>query len=152
MSVLNGTSGSYSVTVKCSVGGTGVTVGQGSADKLFCDGTNIYSSTPSVSIESIPPGTMFSYAGSTAPNANYALCDGSAVLAHNLRRCHQHLDHLRLQQRGDDLQPARHARALPRASPDGGTGRLNSWTLGQTGGAWARRSRRRNCGSRAHNY
>jgi hypothetical protein len=45
--IWNATSGSYTMQVKTS-GGTGVYVVQGSADNVFCDGTNVYSAGRSV--------------------------------------------------------------------------------------------------------
>lgn len=73
--LVNGTTGAFSVTVSCGAGAD-VTVVQGEAYKLFCDGSAVYSATPR---DLVPVGTMLPYAGSTPPDSNYAVCDGSTL-------------------------------------------------------------------------
>jgi microcystin-dependent protein len=73
----NDTSGAYTVTAKCGAG-VSVAMTAGQAYNLYCDGSNIIDTAQSVS-DPIPVGTMFNWAGASAPNSNYLLCDGSAI-------------------------------------------------------------------------
>lgn len=75
--ITNGNTGSFTTTIKCSGGGSGVSIGQGSSYRLYCDGANMVNVAAAADV--VPIGAMMPYAGSTAPDSNYALCDGAAV-------------------------------------------------------------------------
>lgn len=131
--VQNATTGAYTVTINCGAGTT-YAVGQGQAAKLFCDGSNIVSATPAASVDAVPIGSVFSFAGAAAPT-NYALGDGSAVSRTTYATLFGILGTTYGSGDGSTTFNLPDCRGRVLAGPDGGTGRLNSWALGATGGA-----------------
>lgn len=128
--VYNGTSGNYTLTIKCSGGGAGPTVEQGKGDKLFCDGTDVFSSSP---IDKTPVGAMLNYAGASPPT-DYANCDGAAVSRATYSALYTLIGTTYGSGDGSTTFNLPDARGRVQAGPDGGTSRLNGWGLAQTGG------------------
>lgn len=56
-SVVNGTSGAYTLTVKVS-GGTGVAITQGKSKSLYCDGTDVEDAATDVAVTSVTDSTF----------------------------------------------------------------------------------------------
>ncbi len=74
--VVNGTTGSFSVTVKTVAGGSvGTIVPQGSSAGLYSDATNVRQVQ---TVTETPTGTIVDYAQITAPSG-WLMCDGSAI-------------------------------------------------------------------------
>lgn len=74
--VVNGTTGNFSVTVKTVAGGSvGTAVAQGSSSIVYSDATNVRRAQ---TVTETPPGTIADFAGSSTPSG-WLLCDGTAV-------------------------------------------------------------------------
>lgn len=76
--ISNGTTGAYTVTVKNVSGSISTDVTQGTSAILYSDGTNVYPANNSPTGGAVPPGTLISFAGATAP-VGYLFCDGAAI-------------------------------------------------------------------------
>ncbi|MCV9940896.1 tail fiber protein [Boseaceae bacterium BT-24-1] len=74
--VSNGTTGSFSVTIKsAAVGSVGVVIAQGSRQIFYSSGTEIYRAN---TFNETPTGTIADFGGPNIP-AGWLLCDGSAI-------------------------------------------------------------------------
>lgn len=74
--VVNGTSGNFSVTVKTvAVGSVGTIVPQGSSAGLYSDATNVRQVQ---TVTETPAGSIIDFGGSSVPSG-WLLCDGSAI-------------------------------------------------------------------------
>lgn len=129
--IYNGTTGAFTVQVQGAGGGTAVTLNAGVNPVTF-DGVNAYASVP-VSEPPTPVGTIVDFAGSTAP-AKWSFCDGSAILRTTYSTLYSAIGTTYGAGDGSTTFNIPDARGRVRASPDGGSGRLNSWALGASGG------------------
>lgn len=74
--VTNGTTGSYSITVKNAAGSVGAAVSQGYSAFIYSDGTNVYLADDSATVGIVPAGTLIEFGGTSAPSG-YLACDGT---------------------------------------------------------------------------
>lgn len=75
--VRNNTTGAYSMTFDSAGGGTSVTIGQGSVETIYSDGTNIR--TSKTITEQIPSGLISMWSGSIVSiPIGWLLCDGTS--------------------------------------------------------------------------
>lgn len=132
LNLVNSTSGAFTLAVNCGAG-TSVTLTQSISYRVFCDGTNM-AFAPTPIVDPFPVGAMMNYAGASAPNANYKICDGSAISRTTYSALYSAIGTAFGTGDGFTTFNIPDARGRVLAGPDSGTGRLNGWALAATGG------------------
>jgi microcystin-dependent protein len=130
--VFNSTSGAFTLTLKAAGAGTTIAVAQGTNRIFISDGTNVYDASPPV-VDSVPVGSMFSYAGTVAPT-NYKFCDSTAISRTTYATLFAAMGTTYGAGDGSTTFNLPDVRGRVIAAPDGGTARLNSWGRGSWGG------------------
>lgn len=132
--VNNATTGAHTLTINCGIGSS-VSVLQATSQHVFCDGVanTFYSVTPSPDVT--PIGAMLSFAGSAAPSTNYAMCDGAAIDRVVYSGLFATIGTTYGVGNGVTTFNVPDARGRFLGTIDGGTGRLNGWSAGQSGGS-----------------
>lgn len=130
----NFTTGNYTLTISAVGAGQTTNLVQGKMQPVYIDSANAIAGTPN-SDPPVPLGTMWTYAGSTAPNPSWLLCQGQAISRTTYAALYGIIG--TTYGAGDGVStfniPDTQGRFI--ASPDNGAGRLFSWGLGATGGA-----------------
>jgi microcystin-dependent protein len=133
ITVGNYTNGSYTVTVQASGGVTPIALTQSAFTPIYYDNSATYIATPNTD-PTVPVGTIWHYAGAAAPNAQWHLGDGSALSRTTYATLFSVIGGYYGAGDGSTTFNIPDCRGRVLAGPDGGTGRLYSWGLGQAGG------------------
>ena len=130
--IFNNTTGSYSVTLKATGGGSTLVLTAGQSF-VFADGVNVVGAIQQ-SEPPLPVGTIINYAGATAPTSKWSLCTGAAISRTTYSALYAAIGTTYGAGDGSTTFNIPDAQGRVLASPDNGTGRLNSWALGASGG------------------